>query len=571
MKHTFFLLILMCVLAQTALAGELIKTSPTAPGQYIVRFKDKLSSPAADIARRLGRDHAIRVTNVYSAVLNGFAFRGNEAAALALSRNPQVLYVQEVAIYHVSGTPQTQTPARSSGLDRIDQRFSGANNAYRYSETGAGVVIHVVDTGVGPTPELAGRIVGNWSYVPNDSAASRDCSNHGTEVATIAAGTTWGVAKNALINNMRVFDCSGSASSAELLTALNDIYLIAVGTPGHKGVANLSWISFTPDPALDDAVVRLTYAGVPVVTAAGDFYRPDRGQDPCDYSPSRMGPMTGVITVSSTNLYDEMPFFYWNADGIYDGIYRTTGTGPCVDIFAPTDVQTGDYYGREVTMTGTSASVPAVAGAVALLIERSQSTDPAAIEWGIQANATKDVILGLPLDTPNLLLHSLGRIDVTPSPSSVFASATSTASVPATAGATYAWQIQNGTILSGQGTPSVTYRAGCSGFVNFEVTVTAPSSIHSGTAAVPIKPSNSKVTGSTTITRGQSATIQATLQGTGPWTLWWTDDVTQANLTTSPALRTVTPTATKTFRTVAIRDAYGCFGTNSGFATITVR
>ncbi|KAA0254172.1 MAG: hypothetical protein EDX89_11010 [Acidobacteria bacterium] len=82
-------------------------------------------------------------------------------------------------------------------------------------------------------------------------------------------------------------------------------------------------------------------------------------------------------------------------------------------------------------------------------------------------------------------------------------------------------------------------------------------------------PPTATVSGDATICAGQSAQIQAALTGTPPWSLTWSDSVTQTGLTTSPAARTVSPAATTVYTVTAVSDAY-LSGTPSGSATVTV-
>jgi uncharacterized repeat protein (TIGR03803 family) len=77
------------------------------------------------------------------------------------------------------------------------------------------------------------------------------------------------------------------------------------------------------------------------------------------------------------------------------------------------------------------------------------------------------------------------------------------------------------------------------------------------------------VSGSMTICKGSSATIQAALVGTGPFSLTWSDGFVQSGITTSPALRTVSPNFTTTYTVTAVSDA-NCTGISSGSAVVTV-
>ena len=86
--------------------------------------------------------------------------------------------------------------------------------------------------------------------------------------------------------------------------------------------------------------------------------------------------------------------------------------------------------------------------------------------------------------------------------------------------------------------------------------------------AVKPKPTAS-VSGSTSICPGNSASIQAALGGTSPWTVTWSDGVVQTGVTSSPASRSVSPFSTTVYTVTSIADAF-CSNSGSGSATVTV-
>jgi PKD repeat protein len=91
-----------------------------------------------------------------------------------------------------------------------------------------------------------------------------------------------------------------------------------------------------------------------------------------------------------------------------------------------------------------------------------------------------------------------------------------------------------------------------------------------GSVTVTVLPTpTAAVSGGGTICPGQSATIQAALTGTGPWSVTWSDGVTDV-VSASPDTRTVSPAATTTYTATAVSDSTGCAGTASGSATVTV-
>jgi uncharacterized repeat protein (TIGR03803 family) len=81
-----------------------------------------------------------------------------------------------------------------------------------------------------------------------------------------------------------------------------------------------------------------------------------------------------------------------------------------------------------------------------------------------------------------------GVVPIT-APARVVANSTgNTASVPVTAGATYAWTIVNGTITAGAGTDTITFTAGASGTVDLSITVTASGCSSTGNQSITINP-----------------------------------------------------------------------------------
>lgn len=324
-----------------------------------------------------------RIDQNYRSVFSGFAVTLPAAAVVGLARNPKVQYIEEDA--EVTGF-DTQAPAPSWGLDRIDQRALPLSNTFEYSSLGqgAGVRAYIVDTGIRSThTDFAGRIAPGFSSVIDPVNTTEDCNGHGTHVAGTLAGTTFGVAKAATIVPVRVLNCQGSGTTSGVLAGLD--WVAADHTSG-PAVVNMS-LGGKPSRAVDAAVLRVVEDGITVVVAAGNAH-----SNACNSSPARVGE---AITVGATNATDTRAPY--------------SNFGKCVDLFAPGSYIISDWYTSDTetnTISGTSMATPHVAGVAALLLSRTPMLTPAQVVSALQSSATADVIADAGPQSPNLLLYS---------------------------------------------------------------------------------------------------------------------------------------------------------------------
>ncbi len=384
---------LLCASALPAFAGELRTAQRPIEGRYIVVLKDsaarlnhergvgaRVSSVARDIAGR----HRVRIGRTYENALRGFTVQADDKALARLLADPRVAYVEEDGLVEVSATQSNAT----WGLDRIDQRNLPLNTTYVYNATGSNVHAYIIDTGIltGHT-QFTNRTGNGFRAIADDGRGTSDCNGHGTHVAGTVAGTTWGVAKGAIVHPVRVFGCGNSGSWSDIIAGIDWVRANHI----KPAVANMS-LGGGINTAVDAAVNNLVNAGVVAVVAAGN-----NGGDACQNSPARV---PNAITVGSTN----------NADGRSIFSSGSSNFGTCLDIFAPGSniVSAGiANTSASATLSGTSMASPHVAGVAALHLQNNPYAAPSQVASAIINASTPNKVTNAGSGSPNRLLYSL--------------------------------------------------------------------------------------------------------------------------------------------------------------------
>ena len=348
---------------------------------YIVVLDEDATGPDADYGRAaaraqevLARTPAGRLTNVYAFALTGFSAEMTEEEAIELSKDPDVLLVEEDSTMEAVATQTNAT----WGLDRIDQRDRPLSTTYSYTSTGSGVNAYIIDTGIRRThTQFGGRAFAGFDAF---GGSTNDCHGHGTHVAGTVGGSTYGVAKSVRLYAVRVLSCSGSGSTSGVIAGVDWV------TRNHvkPAVANMS-LGGGVSTSLDTAVRNSIAAGITYAIAAGNS-----NINASNQSPARV---SEAITVGSTTSTDAKSSF--------------SNYGSIVDIFAPGSSitsawSTGDTTIR--TISGTSMASPHVAGVAARYLQNNPSASPATVRNAIVNAATTGRITGLPTGTSNRLL-----------------------------------------------------------------------------------------------------------------------------------------------------------------------
>ena len=373
--------------AAVALAGALAVPSQAATpatSSYLVQVAPgSLGSAVAGLTKPLGGT----VGFVYSHAFRGFSVSLPAGAATALRLLPGVVAVYPNQRVRAS---ELQVNPPSYGLDRIDQRALPLSKTYSSTSTGAGVTAYVIDTGIRYTHrDFGGRATPGFDAITSGGGAV-DCNGHGTHVSGTIGGTRYGVAKAVHLVGVRVLDCSGSGTTAQVVAGID--WVTGNHQAGAPAVANMS-LGGGADAAIDTAVNKAISDGITFGVAAGNdggFLTDLLGSsDACNGSPSRV---PAALTVAATDSGDARASY--------------SNRGSCVDLWAPGTSITSDWNSSDSatnTISGTSMATPHVVGVAALLLSRGYQS-PAAVANALMSLSTKNVVTNAGSGTPNRLL-----------------------------------------------------------------------------------------------------------------------------------------------------------------------
>ncbi|XP_071853501.1 aqualysin-1-like [Apostichopus japonicus] len=369
-----FVVLLLLVALVEGSRVPLMKMKDNIPGRYIVKIKDEfnvdrvIENLKTSFLEILGG----RIESRYQA-LNGFSAELSEKALELVLRSSQVAYVEEDSLVYTQDVG-------SWGIDRLDSPDLPMDNEYQPQFDGTGVNVYIIDTGVNPIHEdLAGRVEVFYDTEPIRGNEGIDCNGHGSHCSGTAAGTVYGVAKNARIFGVRVLSCVGWGANSKVIEGMDYVTMNAQ----KPAVASMS-LGGGFSTASNDAVDRMYSAGIVVAVAAGNS-----NTDACTQSPSSA---LNAISVGASDSDDLRASF--------------SNYGDCVDIFAPgvsiTSIASGTTDGT-ATFSGTSMACPHVAGAAALVLDENPEFTPAQVAAALFNTAANDKVVDHKTPTNKLL------------------------------------------------------------------------------------------------------------------------------------------------------------------------
>jgi subtilisin family serine protease len=294
------------------------------------------------------------------------------------------------------------------GIERISHRSVSVLDKVKFTKTGSGVKVYVIDTGIHSNhEELKGRVnsiykfdafrdvsdvdYGNPSLLVTYEDGNMITDDHGTHVASIIGGSTVGVATQVELINVRAFSYFENSTTEHLLDAI-DWVITTHSALGGPAIANLSFeISNenSNNSLLSDYIMSaLISAGIICIVSAGND-----NTDAFFVSPANAGTTRSVQTINSkqyviTEIDESTKPIVVGASvkpnltsTNNDEIWYKSNWGDVVDIFAPgveifaasltveNDVVNLSKTGNYTVKTGTSMSAPHVAGVCALHLQ----------------------------------------------------------------------------------------------------------------------------------------------------------------------------------------------------------
>jgi len=260
---------------------------------------------------------------------------------------------------------------------------------YYNSLDGHDTVAYVIDSGIDPNhSDFEDRVIGGENLMrPGDSYT--DLDGHGTAVASVIAGKTYGIAKQAKLYAYNVFGPHDTTDSRLIINAIQRAYERA-SVNREKAVINLS-VGGSINSAEDAAANAAVANGVTMIVATGND-----GGDSCEISPARA---ESVISVASHDSRST-----WSTFNNY---------GSCVDIIAPGSNIRSAKHGTtdgSIVASGNSIAAPHVTGVVLQIMSRHGTSDPHTIRnYLIGDSATYSVqnrVQNVPANTVNIMLQS---------------------------------------------------------------------------------------------------------------------------------------------------------------------
>ena len=340
-----------------------------------------------------------------------------------LSQHPDVMLIGLDQEKNMLWNEKVEKAEQSRGTLTENITKINADDVWEIGYTGNGVIVAVIDTGVNYNHiDLADHLWDGGAEFPNHGYNTYDNNNdpmdhfsHGTHCAgTVCgdgtSGTSTGIAPDATLMCVKALSDEGTGSAYTIQAGMEwaiehnaDVLSLSLGVPTAT-ISEKTLLRNTCVTAMELGVVASVACGnegnmqwmnpIPDnVRVPGSCPPPWLHPDQADVNP---GGLSCVVSVGAVNYYDAAADFTshgpvtWQstdyADYAYQpgiGLIRPDVCAPGVNIVS-LDFASNDGF---ATMSGTSMACPAVAGTMALMLEKKPNLTPADVSMILETTA----------------------------------------------------------------------------------------------------------------------------------------------------------------------------------------
>jgi len=319
----------------------------------------------------------------------------------------------DVPLPNITFRPNVDPVGDSWGIARICRRrnpwgykrlpYDVTSSFYRYTRTGEGVDIYILDNDFQPShAEFGGRM--RWHDGSTNTVINTGFNHHGMAVSSCAGGNTCGIATGA---QLHISEVGLGYNQAHWISLFDDVLTHYNNNPDQTrpAVLNMSYggVGYGFSQGLKDAISALIDAGIVVCFAAGNS-RENADADGIFHMPLEYD--SDCIVTGGTNLTDE--FMFSNGGG--------TANSSIVDIYAPGwIVRLAKDIDGYFSSAGTSFASPLTAGVIGCMLggysRPTSRVEVQAIKAKLIENSTKDVLRIPDTYYPNIVNNRLLYLD----------------------------------------------------------------------------------------------------------------------------------------------------------------